>query len=525
MIARTGANRASVAVAAPALVVGAAALLPVGYLVLRALDGDVADVVTDRRTLDLIWRTALLTGAVTAACLLLGVALAILTTRTDLPGRRTLSVLLAIPLVVPTFVGAFTFVAAFAPGGLVAEWAESFGIGVPSPYGFWGAFLSLTLFTYPYVLLTVQSALRGMDPSLEEASRMLGADSRETLRRVVLPQLRPAAAAGSLLVSLYVLSDFGAVSLLRYSTFTRAIYIQYQSAFDRTPAAILGLLLVTLTVGVLVVEARLGRDRGGQFRGRSSRFNAPDRPALELGRWRWVAFAGCTLVLVAALAAPILVMGTWLVRGAAQGESFGFLWGAAWNSVRGSLLGAVAAVAAALPVSIWAARHPGRLSRLTERATFAGYALPGIVVALSLVFFGIRVAEPLYQTTTMLVFAYVVLFLPQAVGAIRTTLMQVPSHTEEAARLLGSRPLGVALRVLVPLARRGMTAGGALVFLTVMKELPATLLLAPIGFDTLATRVWSATNDAFFARAAAPALLLLVLGGLPLAVLTLRRQD
>jgi iron(III) transport system permease protein len=157
-----------------------------------------------------------------------------------------------------------------------------------------------------------------------------------------------------------------------------------------------------------------------------------------------------------------------------------------------------------------------------ERISFTGYALPGIVVAFALVYFGIRAVPALYQTLTMLVFAYVVLFLPQAVGAIRASVLQVEVDVDAAARTLGAGPLEVVRRVLLPLSRRGAIAGGALVFLTIVKELPATLLLAPTGFDTLATRVWSATEEAFYTRAAAPAMLLVLVGAVPLATSMLR---
>jgi iron(III) transport system permease protein len=153
-----------------------------------------------------------------------------------------------------------------------------------------------------------------------------------------------------------------------------------------------------------------------------------------------------------------------------------------------------------------------------ERASYTGYALPGIVVALSLVFLGVRLG-PLYQSLALLVAAYVVLFLPQAVGAIRTALLQVPVSVEEAARTLGDGPTRALLRAVVPVAKGGALSGGALVFLTVVKELPATLLLAPTGYDTLATRVWATTSEAFFGRASGPALALLLVGSVPLALL------
>jgi iron(III) transport system permease protein len=516
---RPAATTVSALVWVPALVVAGLLLVPAVHLVLQAAElpaARIVELLTDAETQRLTGRTLWLATTVTLASLALGVPLAWLTVRSDLPGRRLFAVTTALPLVIPTYVGAYTLVAALAPGGLVEAWS---GFRPPSPYGFWGAFAALTLFTYPYVLLTCQASLRGMDPSLEEASRSLGHGPVRTFVRVTLPQLRPAAAAGGLLVTLYVLSDFGAVSMLRYSTFTRALYLQFRSAFDRQPAAVLGLALVVLTLVFLVLEARVARDRGGQFRARGG----SRRPeVVPLRRWRWPAAVFATTVVTAGLVLPMTVVGYWLVRGLRAGEPFALVLGATGRSLLGASLGAVVAVLAALPVAIWSARSSSRVARLTERISYTGYALPGIVVALALVYVGIRAVPSLYQTLAMLVFAYVVLFLPQAVGAIRTSLLQVPSSVEEASRTLGSGRLRTLTRVLLPLSRRGALAGGALVFLTAMKELPATLLLAPTGFDTLAVRVWSATNEAFFARAAGPALLLILLGSLPLALLTIR---
>jgi iron(III) transport system permease protein len=505
----------------PATAVAVAMLLPAVYLVVAAAElplERIVAIVSDPATLALAGRTLLLAAAVTGTSLLLGVPIAWFTTRSDLPARRFFAIATALPLVIPTYVGAYALVAAFARGGLLETW---FGFVPPSPYGFWGAFAALTLFTFPYVLITVQAALRGLDPSLEEASRSLGHGPAATFFRVTLPQLRVGAAAGGLLVTLYVLSDFGAVSILRYSTFTRALYVQYRSAFDRAPAAVLGLLLVALTIVFIVLEARTAKDRGGQFGTRGATRPAPTVP---LGAWRWPALALCSLIVLVGLVVPVTVIVFWLVRGLAAGETANLALGAAGRSLLAAGLGAVAGVLAALPVAIWSARSPSRTARLVERASFTGYALPGIVVALALVFFGIRVAQPLYQTLAMLVFAYVVLFLPQAVGAIRASLLQVAPDVESAARLLGSTRMTVLWRVTLPLTRRGALAGGALVFLTALKELPATLLLAPTGYDTLAVRVWSATAEAFYTRAALPALLLILLGSVPLAIAMVRER-
>ena len=205
---------------------------------------------------------------------------------------------------------------------------------------------------------------------------------------------------------------------------------------------------------------------------------------------------------------PMGVLLYWVVRGLVAGETLDPVWEITVNSAYVSALAAVVAVAVSLPVAVLAVRRPGLWSGLLERCSYTGFALPGIVVALSLVFFGLRVAPALYQTTGLLILAYVVLFLPVALGPIRASLLQVSPRLEEVARTLGRSPSQAAWTVVLPLIRPALLAAGALVFLVTMKELPATLILSPVGFKTLATATWSAASEAFFARAAAPALLL-----------------
>lgn len=509
----------------PALLVAVAMLLPLAYLAVRAggAGRQALAIAGDPSTLLVLANTVLLATLVTAASALLAVPLAWLTTRTDLPGRRVWAVLTVLPLVVPSYVGGFAYIAAFGPRGMLQSVLAPLGVErLPDFYGLPGAVLTLTLFSFPYLLLTVRAALLGMDPALEEASRSLGRSPVQTFRRITLPQLRPAIGAGALLVALYALSDFGAVSLMRFNSFTRAIYVQYQAAFDRTPAAVLAVLLVVFTVVLLTVEARTRR--GVRYHSTSGGA-ARRQPVVALGRWRTPAVLLCSTVVALGLVVPMGVMGYWLVRGLEAGEPLRLVGGAAWNSTQAAGLAAVIAAVAAVPIALLAARHRSRTSVLLERATYVGYALPGIVVALALVFFGVRYAGPLYQTLALLVFAYVVLFLPQAVGATRASALQIAPSVEEAARGLGRRPPAVLLTVTAPLIRPGVLAGAALVFLTAMKELPATLLLGPTGYTTLATAIWNAASEAFFARAAAPALLLVLLSGVPLAFLLSRRHE
>ena len=509
----------------PALIVGAALLLPPVYLLVRSLGGgsELWDLLFRERVAAILGRTLLLVVTVSAASVIVALPLAWLTARTDLPLRRTWAVLTSLPLVIPSYVAGFVVVVALGPRGMLQGALEGpFGVErLPSIYGFAGALLTLTFLSYPYVLLTVRAALQRMDPALEESARGLGLGPVGTFFHVVTPLLRPAVGAGVLLVGLYTLSDFGAVSLLRYETFTWAIFSQYESSLDRTLGAGLSLVLVVLALAWVALEF-VSRGRSRYYS--TSHGTSRPAPTITLGKWRWPAMGLCASVTALALGLPVGILLYWVVRGALAGEPLDPLWVAARNSVYVSLLAAVAATVAALPVGLLSVRHPGLLSGTLERLGYISFALPGIAIALALVFFGANYAGFVYQTIGLLLLAYVALFLSPAMGAVRTSLLQMTPRVEEAARGLGRTPLGAFASVTVPAARPGIFAGASLVFLLTMKELPATLILSPTGFSTLATSVWSFTSEAFFARAAMPSLLLIVLSGIPLALLMLRER-
>jgi iron(III) transport system permease protein len=293
--------------------------------------------------------------------------------------------------------------------------------------------------------------------------------------------------------------------------------VQYRASFDRSLAAILALMLVVLTLGVTWAEARLRR-RAGSYLTVARATRRP--PAIvPLGRWRWPALAFCGVVVALALGVPTATIVWWLVRGAAHGASVEFAADGALNSFLVGALAAIGSVLLVIPIGLLVARYPSRLTGLIERATFTGYALPGIVIALAVVFIATSTVPLLYQTIALLVVAYAVRFLPQAIGGVRAALVAQGSRLEEAGRTLGDGPVRVFLRLTVPFLRPAMVAGGALVFLTTVKELPMALLLGPIGFDTLATQIWDAASEGFYARAAAPASILLVLSFLSVAIL------
>ena len=503
--------------------IASALLIPVAYLVMRAVGAgadELADLLLRPRTAAIIGRSLALVVIVTAVSAVLALALGWLIERTDLPFRRVWSVATILPLVVPSYIMAFLFISVFAPRGMVQRvLAEPFGVErIPSLYGLSGAAIVLILVSYPYTLLTVRAALRGSGRALEDASRTLGKGPWETFFRVTLPQMRPALAAGSLLVALYTISDFGAVSLLRYETFTWAIYLQYTSYIDRTAAAALSLVLIGLAIALFLAETS-ARGRRPLDETHQAETGGADALLIPLGAWTYPALGLCILVIGLGLLMPMGVLLFWLARGISAGEQLTAVWGPVFNSVAVSSLAAMAGLLVALPIVILAVRFAGRFSLLIDRISHVGFALPGIVIALALVFAGSRLAPALYQTHIMLVFAYVILFLPLAMGPVRASLLRVDPHVEEAGRTLGHGPLTVFRTVTAPLLRPGILAGGALVFLTAMKELPATLLLSPLDFSSLATTIWAASSEAFFARAALPALLLIVMSAIPMVFL------
>jgi len=509
----------------PATLIALAMVAPLAYLVIRGAGAseETWSLLFRARTAELLWRSVVLMATVTTVSVALGVPLAWLTVRSDIPLRRFWSVVAVLPLVVPSYVGALVVVSALGPTGLLRDILDG-PLGVqrlPEIYGLSGTTLTLALLNYPLVLLIVKGALNGLDPALGDSARSLGVSPAVAVLRVTLPQLKPAIASGSLLVALYTLSDFGAVSLLGYETFTWAIYQQYQTSFDRSVASSLSLVLVAVAATVLVLEAR-SRGRARYYRTGPGAARPP--AVVPLGRWRWPAVALCAAVGLAAVAGPVAVLGYWVGQGIAAGEREMLLWGELWNSVLISGAAALVTAACSVPIAALAVRYPSPISQLVERLSFTGYALPGVVVALSLVFVGVNVVRPVYQTGWMLLFAYVVLFLPVALGATRSAMMQASPGLEEAARGLGRTPLQTLLTVIVPQMRSGMLVGVALVFLVAIKELPATLILGPLGFQTLATAVWSASSEAFYARASAPALMLVLVSSIPMAALVWRGE-
>jgi iron(III) transport system permease protein len=499
------------------------AIVPIAYLVVRAAEAgpDALAPLFRARTVELVISTATLGLAVIVGSVALGVPLAWLTVRSDLPARRAWAILAIAPLAIPSYLLAFAFVGAFAPRGWVANLLEPLAaVAPPSLYGFGGAVLVLTLATLPYVVISTRAALMRIDPATEEAARSLGHGPWAAARTAIVPVIVPAVGAGALLACLYAISDFGAVSILRYDTLATAIYSQYRFSFDRSSAAALALLLLLLALVLVWAEGRVRRRAALATPHGRRRIPAPVR----LGRWRWPAIAFTTTLAVLSLGVPVMTITLWLADGLRRGLEVDI----GLDALRDSLVlagsAAVLALIVALPLARLVAHFPGPWSSATDRFLYAIYAIPGISLALAVVAFTLGAVPALYQTLFALILAIALRYLVQSVGALRGPMMQVSPRTVEAARSLGEGSIGVLRSITIPLLRPGLLAAVTLVLLSALKELPLTLLLAPPGFSTLSTELWDAAREAYYAQAAIPAALLLAVSFLSVGLLVRRGE-
>jgi len=495
-------TRPPLALVLPGLLAALTSIAPLAYLFDIASDRGldfVWDEIWQQRTIELVVRSLFLAASVSIASVLISVPAAWLVTRGDIPFRSGWRVLLALPLAIPSYLAAFAWI----------SWR-------PSMAGFTGAFVVLTLVTYPYVFLPVCAALSRLNPAIEEIAVIHGRGRSLQLILLAARQVRGSIATGALLVALYVLSDFGAVATMRYDAFTWVIYSSYRSGFNPSRAAILAIVLVLIALVLLFGEKILRGQNESHLSARSVDANPRHRVSIKP-----VAIAYLSTIIIFALAFPIWRVVTWVYRYGSE-DSMADIATALWHSVFFSGLAALATIQLALPIGILAGRYPSRSTTLLEQSTYVTHALPGIVIAISMVFLGVRLLEPIYLRTPLLVIAYVALFLPVAVGSIRSAAEQIPDSLDEVSRSLGLSQWGIVRRVTLPLLAPGLLSAGALVMLAGMKELPATMLLRPTGSETLATRLWTYTSVSDYAGAGPYALAIIVFVSIPTAIASRR---
>lgn len=488
------------------LVLVAATFIPLGYIAWSMISlgpGPVYELLARPRVGELLINTVGLVVVTVPTCLVLGVATAWLVERTDLPGRAVWRPLFVAPLAVPAFINSYAWVSV-----------------VPTLHGFWAGVLVATMSYFPFAYVPVAATLRRLDPAIEESARALGSSPAAVFRRIVLPQLRLAILGGGLLIAVHLLAEYGAFAMLRFSTFTTAIFEQFQATFNGAAGSTLaGVLVLLCLVLILGENVARGNARYARIGSGAQRISAP----LHLGSLAVPASLGLALLAVLALGVPVWIIARWLRIG-------GFT---AWTStdvVTSTLQTVVLAAAAAalttvlaFPFAWIAVRYSGFFARFVEGSNFVTSSMPGIVTALALVIVAIRYVPQLYQTVSLVLAAYVLLFLPRAMVNLRSGLAQVPPGLEEASRSLGVSPTWTFLRVTLRLTAPAAAAGASLVFVAVATELTATLLLAPTGTSTLAMRFWSLSSELNYAGAAPYAFLLVALS-VPVTVVLFRQS-
>ncbi|KDE97037.1 iron ABC transporter permease [Mycolicibacterium aromaticivorans JS19b1 = JCM 16368] len=493
-----------VAVTVTALV--ALTLIPLGYIAVAVASTGWTRAYTlllRPRIGELLLNTAALVAITVPLCAVLGVGAAWLVERTDVPGGRWWRPLFVAPLAVPAFVNSYAWVSV-----------------LPTLHGLGAGVLVATLSYFPFIYLPVTATLRRLDPAIEESARALGSGTAGAFFRAVLPQLRLAILGGALLIGVHLLAEYGAFAMVRFDTFTTAIFQQFQATFDGAAGSMLAGVLVLCCLVLLLAEASArGRARFARVGSGAPR---PARP-IPLRRNRSAAVLGLGVFAVLALGVPVWTVLRWLWIGGVQ------VWAAADMGMALAQTFGLAAVAAvgttvlAFPIAWVTVRTTGALARLVEGANFVTSALPGIVTALALVTVTIRLARPLYQTLVLVLCAYVLMFLPRALVSVRAGLAQVPPGLEEASRSLGVTPTGTFARVTLRLTAPAVASGMAMVFVAVATELTATLLLAPTGTNTLSMRFWSLSSELDYAAAAPYALVMIVLA-LPVTLVLLRQS-
>ncbi len=490
----------------PSALIGMGMLIPFVYLLIRAGEADLnklGALVLRPRTFELLSNTVSLAIGVAILTTLIALPLAWLVTRSDIGGKKVITILAVLPLAIPGYVMAFALIGLSGYYGFANQF---FGVRLPRLEGLFGATLALSLYTFPYLFLNLRAALAGLDPSLEESARSFGYSRWTAFLKITLPHLMPALLSGWLVIGLYTLGDFGTVSLMRFDVFSNAIYNQYAHAFERFFAAWLALMLMAMSFTVLAAEGFLSR----KWRlARTGTGSARRAQPVELGRLKPLVWGGIGLSVTASLVVPLMVIVFWLLR-LPQGFEIGSLWPSAFRSAAVAVPSAFLGVIMAMPVALLVARHPSKLASLGERLLYFGYAVPPVPFALAMVFFALTVVPAFYQTLPLVIVAYALSFAALAFGPLRSALLQMSFRQEEAARSFGLGPLASFAKVTLPPIRRSALTGGLLIFLVVAKELPLMLLLAPTGYSTMATNVFHRTEEGMLVDAAPYALLLVL---------------
>lgn len=478
---------------------------PLIYLLIRTLERsplEILQLIVRPKTVQIMSTTAFLVLMVVLINVVIATLISTGIYLTNIPYSRLLLVPLTLPLAIPSYVFTYTWIA--LAGNLS---------------GISAAIFILVLTTLPYPLLTISIALSRLDAGVVEVARTLGFKKREVLFKVIFPQIRGGIGAGAVLSGLYVLSDFGAVSLLNVETLTVSIQNIYRSTYDRSAAATIALILILISLIFVIV--------GERFKAPETRILPDSRIAMQEFRSngpiaKTALFGAISLYTTLAVLVPFYVLISRFLTNPSEID-FSNLLATSIGTIFVAFLGALIALVISTPIALLIAQHQGRFARYSERFILLSHALPGIVIGLALVSIASKIGF-LYQTLFLLGIAYSLLFLPKAVASSSNSLQRIPESIKEVAQTLGKNRSQIAREVSFPIAAPSIGLGAVLVFLSAMKELPATLMLRPTGFETLATEIWSFASINKFNEAAPYALFLVLIATIPTFILSLKSE-
>ncbi len=490
----------------------------------------------DTLLVDLLRNTAVLTLGVGLGVFVLGVGLAWLTAMCEFPGRRIFDWALMLPLGIPTYVLAFVAIGFLDFSGPVQSSLRTLfdtdTLWFPPIRSEGGVIAVMVLALYPYVYMLARAAFLGQGRNVLESGRVLGLNPWQVFFRISLPMARPAIAAGVALALMETLADFGAVAIFNYDTFTTALYKAWFDLFNLPAAAQLSTLLLLFVALALVGE----RQSRGRARYNSGGKRASAQRYQLTGKHAWLASGSATLVLALAFLIPVAQLIVWVANTGMADLDARYL-GFASHTLLLGVMGALLTVACALLLATIRKQWPGNITRFSTQLATLGYALPGAVLAVGIMLLFTWLDEGidtligggmggtgllLSSSVIALLFAYLVRFLAVAHGPVESALERITPSIQQAARSLGASHREVLWRIYLPVLRPGLLTAALLVFVDIMKEMPATLLLRPFDWDTLAIRIFEMTSEGEWERAALPALTLVLVGLIPVILLVRR---
>ena len=485
---------------------------PLLYLTGTALQEFFDKSILRGKTILLLVNSLEVAGAVTLLATTLGFVLAFLTVKTDLPGKKYWQIALILPLSIPSYIGAIAYTSLLAPRGLVYDWI---GLDLWNIYGKDGVIFVLTVFTFPYSYLICRSRLKELGTTWEESAFDLGKTPLTTLSKVVIPLCLPALTSSALLIGLYVLADFGSIALLRYNTFTTAIFYQLEN-FHQQNASILGLLLLSTTSLIIY-----GRDWFLKRHRHETEKKKTGQPYLyPLGWYKWPGLLLLAATLLISLLIPLFTMFASLLDHSDE-------WPSLWKPLWGGFAIAIATATITtllLPLINYGIKilPDSPATKLYQRITSSLYGIPSVLTALGVILISQEFLGGLYGTLIPLICALAIRFFPVAVEASQWEYQSFSRNLIEASYNLGRGHIQTLKKVFIPLTKRGIGAGFLLVFVGALKELPLQLLLRPPGFQTLSVELWTNAQEAFYGPAALYGLLMISLTTLTLPLILKR---